>query len=1195
MNKWREIVEKYKYFLLSIAVFFIAGIFLYNEQKNEFNLTAFKSSFLKKEKELTAYTQELLEELPINKQTDKNPPFFAYIYKDDSLAYWNSNSLPVSKFTTIQFPTNGLLHLQNGWYFCKMLQRDDVKVCCAFEIKKDYSYENEFLVNQANPDLSKSLFDLSFDKEMGQAIFNYKKQFVFSVIPLKNVPIHNHSPFTIVALILAFLLLSYSCYERFQSTLKQRFVLLIAFIVVRLIFYEIDFSKLFKSPDFLSADLFAYNAWFPSFFDLCLNLMLLSFIGLLLFKSIFDWQKKALVWISIFLLYFIWWLILQTINLVVINSTIPLNLENLFSLNEYSFLFMLLFGVIFIAYQQVLLWLMQSLFQLKIPINRFAATFFGTGIIFAIVKFRLSDESFLSIIFPMLLFSVNLFYNQKNRFAQKLGFQLVVLGLFSASFVSDLTQHNAEKDKETRILYSNQLAVEQDINLELDFGSIKTKLIEDPLILSSMKAVSSNLSVSDFGDILEKRHFKGLWDGYEMSFNLFDSSGLSLISKETQGFEQIEKIIQRNGEKSQIDTSLYFIRDAVSGYNYIVRQAISQAGTNATLVITLKSKRIPEEIGFPRLLLSDKSKVLTSLEKYSIAKYAGNKLIKHFGDYNFPTFLRSFPTPSSASSFIDFEGYNHYYYKKTNNAVIILSTKNNTWYESITSFSYVFSFWGLLLVILILFSGSKIIASNALTLAFKIQFVLVLMVVLSLLLFGTGSGIFVGRQYQSFTDRIISEKLHSVEEELRGKVSNYNALNLESNGNYLENVLLKLSKVFVTDLNIYDPNGYLIASSRPKIFNLGLLGEQINPLALNELKLNNKSFFSHREEIGKLSYISSYLPLYNSEGKLLGYTNLQHFGQQRDFEDQIQQFIVAIINVFILLLAISIIISLIVSNWLTAPLRVLSEKVATLKFGGENEKIAYEGTDEIGTIVRAYNLKLEELEEVARQLAKSERESAWREMAKQVAHEIKNPLTPMKLGIQHLMRSYDPNVEGAKEKLERVFNSLIEQIDGLTRIANEFSNFAKMPEPNKQLCDLMGIIRNTLTLFEMEANNKIHLESNAEELLVNIDKNQWIQVFNNLLKNAIQALFGREDGMVTIHISKDESGNSALIQISDTGCGISDEQKEKIFIPHFTTKSTGSGIGLSVVKQIIENHGGSIYFESVENEGTTFTVILPLE
>ena len=1195
MNKWREIVEKYKYFLLSIAVFCVAGLLLYNEQKNEFNLSSFQDSFLKKEQALNAYTKEILEVLPLNKKSAKNPPFYTYIYKDDSLAYWNSNNLPVSKYTTIQFPTNGLLHLQNGWYYCKTLQRDDVKVCCAFEIKKEFSYENEFLVNQANEELSKSLFDLSFDEEVGKAIYNHKKQFVFSVIPLKNTHVHNHSPFTIIALILAFLILVYSCYERFQHTTQQRIVLLIALMGVRLLLYEINFSDLFNSPDFLSADLFAYNEWFPSFFDLCLNLMTLSFIGLLLFKSVFEFQKKILVWLSIFVLYFIWWLILQAINLVVINSTIPLNLENLFSLNEYSFLFLLLFGLVFISYQQTFTWLTKSILKLQIPINRFAAIFYSVGIIFAILKFRLSNESFVPIILPILLFSANLFYVQKLKFSQKLAFQLIVLGLFSASFVSDLTQLNAEKDKETRILYGNQLSVEQDINLELDFGVIKNDLLQDPLLLSSLKVVPSNLSVSDFGDILEKRHFKGAWESYEMSFNLFDSLGISLISKETQAFEQIEKIILRNGEKSQIDSSLFFIRDAVAGYNYIVRQEVSQAGKHATLIITLKSKRIPEEIGFPRLLLSNKSKVLTSLEKYSIAKYAGNRLIKHFGEYNFPTYLRSFPTPSAAATFIDFEGYNHYYYKKTNNAVIILSTKNKTWFESITSFSYVFSFWGLLLVIIILFSGSKLLVSNALTLAFKIQFVLVLMVVLALLLFGTGSGIFVGRQYQSYTDRIISEKLHSVEEELRGKVSNYNTLNLENNGNYLEGVLLKLSKVFVTDLNIYDPNGYLIASSRPKIFNLGLLGEQINPQALNELKRNNKSFFSHREEIGKLSYISSYLPLYNSEGKLLGYTNLQHFGQQRDFEDQIQQFIVAIINVFILLLAISIIISLIVSNWLTAPLRVLSEKVAALKFGGENEKIAYEGTDEIGTIVRAYNLKLEELEEAARQLAKSERESAWREMAKQVAHEIKNPLTPMKLGIQHLMRSYDPNVEGAKEKLERVFNSLIEQIDGLTRIANEFSNFAKMPEPNKQLCDLIGIIRNTLTLFEMEANNKIHLETNTEELLVNIDKNQWIQVFNNLLKNAIQALVGRENGTVTIHISKDETGKSVMIQISDTGCGISDEQKEKIFIPHFTTKSTGSGIGLSVVKQIIENHGGNIYFESVENEGTTFTVILPIE
>ena len=270
----------------------------------------------------------------------------------------------------------------------------------------------------------------------------------------------------------------------------------------------------------------------------------------------------------------------------------------------------------------------------------------------------------------------------------------------------------------------------------------------------------------------------------------------------------------------------------------------------------------------------------------------------------------------------------------------------------------------------------------------------------------------------------------------------------------------------------------------------------------------------------------------------------------------------------------------------------MSQKVATLKFGIENQKIAYDGNDEIGTIVKAYNLKLEELEEAALQLAKSERESAWREMAKQVAHEIKNPLTPMKLGIQHLLRSYDPSNEGSKERLERVLNSVIEQIDGLTRIANEFSNFAKMPDPQKVEIDLLGIISNSATLFEMEENCTIEIHSEESLLLLKIDKDQWIQVFNNLIKNAIQSLNERKDGKVSISVKKRQETNQIVIQVSDNGTGIPNEQKDKIFIPHFTTKSTGSGIGLSVVKQIVENHGGKISFESIENEGTTFTIVL---
>jgi nitrogen fixation/metabolism regulation signal transduction histidine kinase len=286
-------------------------------------------------------------------------------------------------------------------------------------------------------------------------------------------------------------------------------------------------------------------------------------------------------------------------------------------------------------------------------------------------------------------------------------------------------------------------------------------------------------------------------------------------------------------------------------------------------------------------------------------------------------------------------------------------------------------------------------------------------------------------------------------------------------------------------------------------------------------------------------------------------------------------------------------IALFVSNWLTSPLRLLKEKLTNLKLGDLNEKIEYNANDEIGLIVKAYNAKLDELELAVKQLATSERESAWRDMAKQVAHEIKNPLTPMKLSIQQLMRVYDPTDPGMTDRVKKMMESLIEQIDGLTRIANEFSNFAKMPEPRRELHDVVAIIQNCISDFENEPKTtSFEFVTSASSVEVLVDKGQWIQVMNNLLKNAIQATQNRENGKITVRLELNEK--NVKIEVQDNGVGISDELKERIFVPHFTTKSTGSGIGLSVVKQIIEFHQASIKFESIVNIGTTFRIELPI-
>jgi signal transduction histidine kinase len=199
-------------------------------------------------------------------------------------------------------------------------------------------------------------------------------------------------------------------------------------------------------------------------------------------------------------------------------------------------------------------------------------------------------------------------------------------------------------------------------------------------------------------------------------------------------------------------------------------------------------------------------------------------------------------------------------------------------------------------------------------------------------------------------------------------------------------------------------------------------------------------------------------------------------------------------------------------------------------------------------------------------------------------------LTPIKLSVQQLLRVYDANDPESKLKIEVVVKAIIEQIDNLVKIANDFSLFAQLPVPIKKETDLILLIKNILPMFLSYSNIKISLESSLEKCFVNIDKDQWLQVFNNLIKNAAQACSDMKKPIIQIYVRTDKQ--MVIIEIKDNGCGIPPDQIEKIFTPHFTTKSTGSGIGLSLTKQIIENHDGQISFISTVNKGTTFTIRL---
>ncbi len=1203
----RKKLYKYRhtsFAVLATLIFGIAFGIVFNAD-NKRSIASFQERFESMELRLNRFVDIKRQDIQKNGewkgwgQLSNESSFDLHIYHKDSLVYWNTNQLPIHRFADLHFPGEGIIHLQNGWYFAKTATVDDYVVCGSFLIQHDYSYQNADLENTFVEALSTPInASISLEQERSSSIYSSDKKFLFSLVPNEYQPATENESIVLMLLLLASICLW--LYVVYQVQRKAHYALRIA-LPLLLIFLRIASLKglwfgFMHDTAGLDPSVYGSNEWFPNFFEYLVNCALLVYLLASIRRMMHTMRRGKWLGFLLYGLNILLWAFLLYLNQGLIeNASIPLIVDRLFAMNVFSFLAIMSLGVLFYAF--FLYAKASAELNNKLGNNgaTLAVTSFFLGISYFFYEINFGYHLFFAAVFPLIFLSILIYQEYREAKSSQLVFGLLYLMLFSLVTAFNLSEFNFRKEKGERELYANQLANERDVITEVEYNAMANNIEKDPIV---QRLISNpfNIGLSDFEGGLERRMFNGFWERYEMGFYLFDTTGVSLIQGvdfQKTDFSEFNELITEHGDPSEIDPRIVFIKDFSGQFSYIIHQRIaSENGNAAVFISTLKSKKIPEEIGFPRLLISSRAKVLESLENYSVARYHNGRLITKYGDFNYPA--KSFPLRKwkrDTDGYCNYDGYNHFVLRKSNNDLIVLSTKNTDWVTLLTSFSYLFGFFGILLLPLFFQFSYTPFFNKTLSLAVKIQLLLIGLVFLSLLAFGWGSGVFVSNQYNEYTNEVIGEKLVSVEIELRGKIGNENAVSVSEKGNYLETVLQRLSKVFFTDINIYTTDGFLLASSRPKVFNSGLIGEQINPQALYALKIKDKSEFIHQESIGQLNYASAYLPLYNQNGKLIAYSNLQHFGQQTEFENQIQQFLVSIINVFMLLLAITIVLAIFISSWVTAPLRLLQESFARMKFGTFNQQIDYEKDDEIGALVKDYNQKLVELEFAAEQLARSERESAWREMAKQVAHEIKNPLTPMKLSVQQLLRVYDPNDPASEEKLKRVVASIIEQIDALTHIANEFSSFAKMPRPQEEAMDLLPLIQNVLEVFRQEGDCYIELRSFVRGIDVRADKDQMLRLFNNLLKNAIQAIPDLSKGAIIVIVELREGMYS--IEVKDNGSGIPEERRAKIFVPYFTTKSTGTGLGLAMVRQIAENHGGSVSFESETGVGTSFIVSLP--
>ncbi|MBK7307562.1 MAG: GHKL domain-containing protein [Chitinophagaceae bacterium] len=350
--------------------------------------------------------------------------------------------------------------------------------------------------------------------------------------------------------------------------------------------------------------------------------------------------------------------------------------------------------------------------------------------------------------------------------------------------------------------------------------------------------------------------------------------------------------------------------------------------------------------------------------------------------------------------------------------------------------------------------------------------------------------------------------------------------------------------------------------------------------------------FFKEEQIGKLNFVSNYVPVIDAAGREYAYLNIPYFTSQSKLQEEIANFLVTIINLNAFIFLIAGIIALFITNRITRSFSFISEKMKAVNLGKMNEAIDWKRNDEIGDLVKEYNKMVSKLDDSALALAKSEREGAWREMARQVAHEIKNPLTPMKLSLQYLQKSIASKSPNVEELTANVAKTLVEQIEHLNHIAGEFSQFANIGNPKNEIFELNEVIKQVTLLHAVDDRTQIDLHVDDKPVMIHADRTHINRLFTNLILNAMQAIPAERN--VQISIDEIITGNTVLIKVKDNGNGINEALQSKIFTPNFTTKTSGTGLGLAMSKGIVEQAKGKIWFETAAGVGTTFFVELPV-
>jgi len=1133
------------------------------------------------------------------------------VFEGDELIFWSDNNTPFKNLNIKSVKGDTVLSIANIKYYLLLKKVERKTFIGLIHLESNYQYQNKFLINGIHPgfDVSGGAIVLNDNSSDAYKIYNEKGKHVFS-LEFKDKPIKQNNLLNALATAMLFLGLLIILFAlkiwliNSERKIPLKILLIVALIIVvrsLMLYTEILKERFFLFDSFIYATRFA-----PTFGDLMINSILILFFAYLIYRYLNvpgkylrnSYNRNAWIGILNLIFVFVLWYAQSISKGLILHSSIQILANNISQISHTTLLAYLVFAINYFTVLIIAIWIHKNLVGVKFYL--LAINCCVWLLVFYVLSFPLKiSVDIFTVIFGFILYStVRLvkFKFEGNTIFSSLVFFLLIFSVYILTFTS---YYNLKKENTYNNTFAVSLSNEHDPVAEYLFEDLYKDIRTDSIVVDILS--QKPVEVLKLYTYLSKNYFIGFWKKYDRRITVCRPVDSVLVEVPDfmwyHCYDYFKTYIEEMGVKVQ-SSPFYYLDNYTGLISYLGWLEFSAEKTDEiSLFIELESKLTTAPLGYPELLLDETIQKNNRINGISYAKYYRENLISHTGNYNYSLKSGMFELETNSKFYsLKHSNHKHLVYRPDQDSLIVISRKVLRLIDMVVLFSYIFVFYYLiaLLLIFILVSSYRHLSFRG-SLRNKIQFSVILILIASMLLISGSTIWFNIRKYNQTQFRVIKEKIQSVYVELEHKLTFEKTLTKYwSSDKYdnLDQLLIKFSDVFYSDINLYDTDGMLLATSRPEIFQLGFQDEKMNPIAYHKMHSEKLAQFVHREKINKLSYLSAYVPFLNSEGKVLAYLNLPYFTKQRELQEDITTLTVAIINIYVLLIVITIIIAVVIANQITKPLEMIQARFRNLAVGEKYETIKYNRQDEIGNLVLEYNNMVNELEKSIEKLAKSERESAWRHMAKQVAHEIKNPLTPMRLSVQQLQRAWNDKTESFDKYLKRVTETLIEQIDNLSTIAGEFSNFAKMPTAKLQNIAVDKVLTRSVKLFADNERIKVSLNIKEQGLFVEADPEQLNRVFINIIKNGIQSIPFNQEGRIKIKLYK--KNKLAVVEIQDNGKGIPDNVKPKLFIPNFTTKTSGMGLGLAIVKNVLDQIGGEIELSTIINKGTLFKISLPL-